>query len=168
MTEPTSKRPVVPSKPKLEKRRKSLTIRLPDEVRGELEACAVKYGRSLSEEVETRLVISLAQKTQLQVEWGDDLFRIAAAMGVARSQIEYWRGEDWLNDDRAALVFELTASMIVRNYRDIVQRRTRAPISPKGFDEMTDQELAEVFAAQSGLAAPRPRRAPVEVVYSDD
>lgn len=151
-----------------EKTRGSLTIRMRDKVRKELEEEAGKHGRSLSEEIETRMEISLAQKTQLQTEWGDDLFRIASAMAVARSQIEYWRGEQWLEDERAAQVFELTASFIVRNYRDIIHRRTHERPAPKALDEMTDQELAEVFAAQSGLAAPRPRRAPVEVVITDD
>lgn len=47
---------------KFESPRGTLTIRLRDEIRGELQALADKHGRSLSEEIEYRLQRSFDQE----------------------------------------------------------------------------------------------------------
>ena len=167
MTE-TRKRPVVPTKPKLENRRKSLTIRLRDEVRSELESCAAKYGRSLSEELESRMEVSLANKNQLKYEWGEDIFRVAAALATSLSHIEDWTEKKWTEDDRTAAVFKIVMPQIAQNYLDMLHKKPREGLGFKSFDKMDMEELTEAFAALSGLAPPRPKKAPVEVVVSED
>ena len=156
------------SKPKLENKRGSLTIRLRDEVRRDLEASASQYGRSLSEEMEARMEISLAAKHQLQHEWGEDFFRVASAMAVALSRIEDWTGKHWTEDDRTSAVFKMVIPQIAQNYLDILKKRPRDVQIFKSFDKMDVEELTEAFAALSGLAPPRPRKAPFEVVVTDE
>ena len=163
------KRPV-PTKPKLENRRKSLTIRLRDEVRSELERCAVKYGRSLSEELETRMEISLAQKVQPKYEWGEDYYDIANRTAAALSHIEDSYGCKWHESEAATEVFKQTAAKIIQNTRDHFARIERDRLSGvvTNLTDLPAEDQANWFAGLGGSSPPHKRRKPVEVVTTDD
>ncbi|GEP00025.1 hypothetical protein [Methylobacterium haplocladii] len=150
-----------------ERTRGPLTVRLRDEVRSDLERGAVQNGRSLSEEIETRMEISLAQKNQLRFEWGNDVFRIATAMAASLSGIEDWAGKRWDEDEQAYELFKATTCEIIKNYRDHVLKRQRA-VPHGNMASMSHDELAQVFAARGGLGPPPPKRAPVEIVVIDE
>jgi hypothetical protein len=156
-----------PAKFANERTRGSLTVRLRDEVRNALEQSAIKYGRSLSEEIETRMEISLASIQQIKYEWGDDLFRIASAMAASLSHIEGQTGKSWFEDAETQNLFQLTAVEIIRNYKDMLDRNGR--LIPKGdFASKSPTELAQMFAAAGGMAPPRPKRPASELVIVDE
>lgn len=164
------KKTVVPTKPKLENRRKSLTIRLRDEVRSELEKCAVKYGRSLSEELESRMEISFVQKAQLKYEWGEDFYDIANRTAAALSHIESSYGCKWHESEAATEVFKQTAAKIIQNTRDHFVRIERDRLSGVAIN-LTDlpvEDQANWFAGLGGSTPPYKRRKPVEVIVTDD
>lgn len=163
----TPKRRGRPAKFAGERTRGPLTVRLRDEIRNELEQAATKHGRSLSEEIESRMEVSFAFSQQIKHDWGDDVFRIASAMAASLSRIEDWTGKQWLEDSKTQELFQLTAVQIIKNYKDMVERRRRDV--PQGdLDSKSVQELAEIFAALGGLAPPRPKRRPVEFIDMDD
>ncbi|WP_146056465.1 hypothetical protein [Methylobacterium sp. V23] len=147
-----------------ERTRGPLTVRLRDEVRSELERAAVQNGRSLSEEIEMRMEVSLAQKNQLRHEWGEDIFRIAAAMAGSLTHIEDWREKTWTEDDEAYSLFCGATCELIKNYRDRVLKNRRS--FPRGdINKMSNDERAQYFAALGGLAPPRP---PVETIVTDE
>lgn len=168
MTETTApKRLGRPPKFAGEKTRGSVTIRMRDKVRKELEESAQRHGRSLSEEIETRMEISLAAKHQLQYEWGEDMFELAAATARALSLIEDLTGKSWLEDGRPAVLLQNVFSQIVRNYLDRREGKVR-DVKLGALDEMSTEELVDALAVLSGVAPPRKRRAPVEIIVTDD
>lgn len=152
---PTRSKPVTAT---AEPPRGSLTVRLRSEVRKEIEAAAIRYGRSLSEEIETRLEVSLALKQYVRHEWGDDVFRIAQAVAGALSYIETTFGVEWTADDHATDVLQRTAAEIIGNYRAQHGRKAGAPVPQGSFDDKSPAELAKMFAALGGLPPPRKRR----------
>ena len=146
--------------------RSALTVRLRKEVRRDIEEAAIKYGRSLSEEVESRLESSLAFKQYIKTEWGDDVFKIAQALANSLSFIENIEGAEWTVSDRAAELLCLTASQIIRNYRDIIIKAPGSAVPEGAFDDKSPKELAQMFAALGGLAPPRPK--PKATLLIDD
>ncbi|MCJ2077898.1 hypothetical protein MKK68_20000 [Methylobacterium sp. E-016] len=165
--EPKAKRA---PKPKIENKRGSLTIRLRDEVRRDLEASALKYGRSLSEEMETRMEISLAQKAQYKYEWGEDYYDIAVKTAAALSYIEDTYGCRWHESEAATQVFEQTAAKIIQNARDHFARIERDRLSGAATNlvELPVEDQAKWFAGLGGSNPPYKRRKSVEVVGDDD
>lgn len=150
-----------------ERTRGALTVRLRDEVRSDLEQAATRNGRSLSEEIETRMEISLAQKNQLKHEWGEDFFQIAAAMAASLSRIEDHTGSLWTDNDETFDLFLLTSEQIIKNYRDRI-RNNRRNIPSGDLASMSKAELADLFAALGGLPPPRPKRPKAELLISDE
>ncbi|WP_288586490.1 hypothetical protein [uncultured Methylobacterium sp.] len=150
-----------------ERTRGPLTVRLRDEIRNDLEQAAIKHGRSLSEEMESRMEASFAFSQYIKQDWGDDVFRIASALAASLSSIEYWTGCNWLEDSKTQNIFEMTAVQIIKNYKYITDRKRR-DVPHGDLDSKSDQELAEIFAALGGLAPPRIKRRPVEVIVTED
>lgn len=151
-----------------ERTRGSLTIRLRDRVRDEVQHAATRYGRSLSEEIEDRLELSIAKKDQLTFEWGDDFMAIATAMASALARLEDLYGRKWHSDTETAELFKITAGQIIQNYHDHVKKIGSA--RPKGsvnLLEMPPVEQARWFAGLAGMPAPRIRSAPVQALITD-
>ncbi|WP_165937859.1 Arc family DNA-binding protein [Methylobacterium segetis] len=151
-------------KPAEERKRNNLTFRARDELRDRIRKCAEASGRSVSEEIEHRLELSLAQSDQMRFDLGEDVFRIARAMAGSLTHIEMWREKNWIEDDESFSVFQETTRELIRNYRDQILKNRRA--FPRGdMSKMSSEELAQYFAALGGLAPPRPR---VELIVTDD
>jgi len=143
-------------KPKFgtDRTRGSLTIRLRDRIRDDLETAARASGRSLSEEVEYRLEVALSRRDQLVQEWGPDVFAIARAASRTLWHIEHWSGKRWIEDDETFGLFTAATAELIRNYRDLVLLQRRG--TPEGkFEGKTPSELAQMFASL-GFAPPRP------------
>lgn len=151
-------------KPPEERKRNNLTFRARDELRDQIRKCAEASGRSVSEEIEHRLELSIAGNEQIRFELGEDIFRIAKAMAISLTQIEYWSEKNWTQDDDTFQLFQKTTAELIRNYRDHVLKNRRN--FPRGdMDKMTLDDRAQYFAALGGLAPPRPR---IEVIVTDE
>lgn len=148
--------------------RSTLTFRLRNEVRRDVERAAARYGRSLSEEIETRLEVSFAFTQYIKQEWGDDVFRIAQAMAASLSHIEDWTGKEWIKDEETCDLFEITASNIIRNYRDLVTKAAGRAWPQGDLEGKTHEELGQMFAAIGGLAPPRLKKPAVPAEASDE
>lgn len=136
-------------------RRGSLTIRLRDRVRDDLEKAAEASGRSLSEETEYRLEIALSHRDYLIERWGEDVFQIAEGAARSLSHIERWTGQRWIEDRKTFELFAHTMGKIIENYRSVVLiERRDTPVGE--LDGKSDQELAEMFAGLGGISPPRP------------
>ena len=153
-----------------ERTRGSLTVRLRDEVRSELERAATKYGRSLSEEIETRMELSLAQKAQLKFEWGEDYYNIASRTAAALSYIEDIYGCRWHESEAVTRVFKETAAKIIENTRDHFERIERDRLSGvvTNLIDLPVEDQANWFAGLGGSSPPYKRQKPVEVIVTDD
>ena len=144
-------------KPKFgaDRTRGSLTIRLRDRVRYDLEKAAEAAGRSLSEEVEHRLELMLSRRDELTYELGHDVLAIAKAAGQALWHIERWSGKRWTEDEETFALFTQATAELIRNYRDVVRRERRD--TPHGnFEGKSPTELAKMFASLAGILPPRP------------
>lgn len=151
-------------KPPEERKRNNLTFRARDELREQIRRCAEASGRSISEEIEHRLEISIAGNEQTRFELGEDVFRIAKAMATSLTQIEDWSEKSWTQDDETFVLFQKTTTELIRNYRDRILKNRRS--FPQGdIDKMTHDDRAQYFAALGGLAPPRPR---IEVIVTDE
>ena len=156
--ETTEKRRGRPPKPLGDAARGPLTIRLRAEVRRDVERAAIRYGRSLSEEIESRLEVSFAFTQYVRHEWGDDIFRIAQAMAGSLSFLEDWTGESWIGDKETYDLLQLTVANIIRNYRDLINKADGRAWPQGGLNGKTPDELGQMFAAMGGLAPPRPKK----------
>ncbi|MCK1679550.1 hypothetical protein IVA87_08760 [Bradyrhizobium sp. 147] len=151
------KRPGRGRKPKFgaDRTRGSLTIRLRDRVRDDLEKAAEAAGRSLSEEVEHRLELMLNRRDELTYELGHDVLAIAKAAGQTLWHIERWSGKRWIEDEETFALFTQATAEVIRNYRDVVRLERRD--TPHGdFEGKSPTELAKMFASLAGIAPPRP------------
>lgn len=151
-------------KPPEERKRNNLTFRARDELREQIRVSAEAAGRSVSEEIEHRLELSLARTEQIRFDLGEDVFRIARAMAASLTHIEDWSEKSWIEDDEAYQLFCSTTCELIRNYRDRILKNRRN--FPRGdINKMSPDERAQYFAALGGLAPPRP---PVEIVVTDE
>jgi hypothetical protein len=131
-------------------------VRLRSDLRRDIGSAASKYGRSLSDEIESRLEVSFSLKQYLRHEWGDDLFKIAEAMADALARIENMSGgKRWLDDEKVYEVFQLTTTEIIRNYRDRFRQADGRDVPHGALAEKTPEELAKFFASLAGVAPPR-------------
>lgn len=154
----TTRRRGRPAKPLGDSARGPLTIRLRADVRADVERASVMYGRSLSEEIESRLEVSFALKQYFRHEIGEDIFRIANAMALSLSYLEEYKGKGWIEDQETFEVFQSTVSNLLRNYRDLATK-VEGRIAPAGdFDGKSTDELGQMLAAVGGLAPPRVRQ----------
>lgn len=153
-----------------DRKRNNLTFRARDELREKIQASALKYGRSASEEIEHRLELSFAQIDQLQNEWGEDYYRIAANIAGSLSYIEDFYGCKWHESETASDVFKKTAATIIQNARDHYARIERDRLSGTARDltSLPVEEQANWFAGLGGSNPPFKRRKPVEVVVTDE
>jgi hypothetical protein len=138
--------------------RATLTVRLRAEVRSEVERAAVRYGRSLSEEVESRLEVSFALKQYFRQEIGEDIFCIANAMASSLSYLEDYKEKSWIEDQNTFEAFQATVSNLLRNYRDLVTKAEGRAFPTGDFDGKSTEELGQMLAAVGGLAPPRVRK----------
>lgn len=157
-----------PAKPLGDAARGPLTVRLRAEVRSDVERAALRYGRSMSEEIESRLEVSFAFTQYIRHEWGDDVFRIAQAMAGGLSHIEDWTGKSWTKDKETCDLFEITASNIIRNYRDLVIKAVGRAWPQGDLEGKTHEELGQMFAALGGLAPPRLKKPTMPSEASDE
>ena len=138
--------------------RGSLTIRVRAEVRADVERASVRYGRSLSEEIEHRLEASFAFRQYFRQELGEDIFCIANAMASSLSYLEDFKGHIWTEDQETFDIFQETVSNLLKNYRDLVTK-SDGRTSPSGdWDGKSTEELGQMLAAAGGLAPPRSRK----------
>lgn len=148
---------------------RQVSFRTTEELGARLVQAASVSGRSLTQEIERRLELSLAEEDFLRRDWGEDIFRIAQALGRSASFIREMKGKAWHEDDTAAELFKITASQIIQNYRDHVQNVQHVP--PTGavaFSELAIEEQAQWLARLGGLPPPRERRKPVEWLADDE
>ncbi|MET3694583.1 Arc family DNA-binding protein [Methylobacterium goesingense] len=151
-------------KPPEERKRNNLTFRARDELREQIRISAEASGRSVSEEIEHRLELSLARAEQIQADLGEDIFRIARAMASSLTHIQDWKDKTWIDDDETYSLFCGTTCELIRNYRDRVLKNRRN--FPRGdLNKMPPEEQVQYFAALGGLAPPRP---PVEIIVTDE
>ena len=78
-----------------EGRLRQISFRTTDEMSQRLLKSASLLGRSLTQEIERRLEVSLAQEDYVRQNWGDDVFRIAEAIARSLAHIEYVEGKRW-------------------------------------------------------------------------
>ena len=147
-----------PPKPLGDAARGSLTIRVRAEVRADVERAAVRYGRSLSEEIESRLEASFALRQYFRQEMGEDVFCIANAMASSLSYLEEFKGKGWTEDQETFETFQSTVSNLLRNYRDLVTKAEGRTFPTGDFDGKSTEDLGQLLAALSGLAPPRIRK----------
>ena len=156
--EATTKRRGRPAKPLGDAARGALTIRLRAEVRADVERASVRYGRSLSEEIESRLEVSFALKQYFRHEVGEDIFCIANAMASSLSYLEDYKGKGWREDQDTFETFQATVSNLLKNYRDLKTRAEGRAFPTGDFDGKSTNELGQMLAAVGGLAPPRVRK----------
>jgi hypothetical protein len=135
----------------VERTRGPLTVRLRDRIRSELEAAAVEAGRSLSEEIEHRIELSLARRDDLRHQWGDAVFNIAEAAAKALKAIQKFTGHDWVTDDR-------THSLFVKTLNEIVSRehgQQQLALVDEEPELKTEAQLVDHFADIAGVIHPR-------------
>jgi hypothetical protein len=134
-----------------ERTRGPLTVRLRDRVRSELEAAAAEAGRSLSEEIEHRIELSLARRDDLRNQWGRDVFAIAEAAGKALAAIEEFTGRDWVTDNRTYDLFIKTLNEIVSRYHGTKQ----LALVEEPLEAKNEAQLIDAFATGAGVIHPR-------------
>jgi hypothetical protein len=150
------------SKKAIEGKRYPLNIRTTHAIRRELETAAAKSGRSLAQEAELRIELSLSRQDYLIEQWGKDFFNIAESAARSLSLIEQFSGKHWTADEETFQLFTLTVGQLISNYRDIV-RRTGHRDTPSGsFKGKTLEQQAEMFAASGGISPPFPRKGPAK------
>lgn len=155
MSKPVKKRGR-PAKFKGERTRGSLTIRLRDRVREDLEGAAAASQRSLSEEVEYRLELSLSHRDYLEEQWGRDVYALAQSLAQSLWHIERFTGKRWVEDDETDETFRRTADQLFRNYRALVLREPGE--TPFGhIEDMSPEDRAKAFASAGGISPPRAR-----------
>ena len=144
-----------PPRHKGERLSKTRTFRVRGGLDEYLKAEAAAAGRSVSEEIEMQLELARIRRDHLIEKWGGDVFDIADRAARALWHIENFTGEEWVEDDRTYDLFQRALSEIVRNYRDLTIRDRRAERSPEeGTEGKSDHELAQMFAALSGVTPP--------------
>jgi len=131
------------------RKRRPLNMRTTDDLRERLERAAQWAERSLAQEVELRLELSLQQEDYLRRTWGSDIFEIADSLARSLYWIEQKSGKRWSEDDDTFELFSQTTLEVLRAYRE---RRQPAPMSASG----TKEEEAKAFAQLGGVSAPRP------------
>lgn len=142
-----------PAKAPSERKRGNLTFRVRDDLRAALEEAAAQSDRSLSEEIEYRLELSLGQREALKEEWGPDAFAIAESIAKSLQHIERYTGKRWLKDEATFLLFSATVSELIRRYRDLATTNWDAPTST-GVAGQSPQEMAQIFAGLAGIRPP--------------
>lgn len=147
-----------PPKPLGDAARGSLTIRVRAEVRADIERASIRYGRSLSEEIESRLEASFAFRQYFRQELGEDIFAIANAMASSLSYLEDWKGKGWTEDQEVFETFQATVANLLRNYRDLTTKAEGRTFPTGDFDGKSTEELGQMLAAVGGLAPPRVRK----------
>ena len=156
-------------KPAEERKRNNLTFRARDELRESIRDAAEGSGRSISEEIEYRLELSVARRDELEHRWGKDMLRIAEGMAASLSMIEQVADKSWHQDDKLTDLFKITASQVIQNYRDRMLNVTYdLPQGAVSLEELTPEDQAQWFARLGGTSPPRKRRPPVEVVITDE
>ncbi len=133
-----------------ERTRGPLTVRLRDKVRDELEKSAIAAGRSLSEEMEHRLELSLAQRDQIIGAWGPDIFEICQRLALSVWQIEALTGKRWFEDARTYKLFKFTVLKIIENFRQIIAQEF-AESGPRSSRLTLDQPAGKLATALADL-----------------
>jgi hypothetical protein len=128
--------------------RVSLTIRLREEVRQDLEAAAATAGRSLSEEVEHRLELSFSRRDYLRELWGHAIFTIADAAARSLVHIQRHSGKSWLQDDRTADLFIKTLVEIAQRYRWL------SIVDEEDVLDKSEPALVDMYATLGGMIGP--------------
>jgi hypothetical protein len=134
-----------------ERTRGPLTVRLRDRVRSELETAAADNGRSLSEEIEHRIEISLARRDDLQHQWGRYVFAIAEGAAKALKSIQGFTGKDWITDQRTYDLFAKTVNEIVSR----VHGQAQMALVDDPLEAKNDVQLVDTFATGAGVIHPR-------------
>jgi hypothetical protein len=137
-------------------KRYPVNVRVTYELRRDLERAAAETGRSLTQELESRLETSLAKKTQLDAIWGWDLNPIFHAVAHALWRIEALTGKRWWEDEDTYDRFKRTAAVITENYRRTISQDF-LQFKPASYQETLDQspdEQAVATAAAVGIGPP--------------
>jgi len=166
--EATRKRRGRPPKPLGDAARGPLTIRLRADVRADVERASVRYGRSLSEEIESRLEISFALKQYFRHEIGEDIFCLANAMASSLSYLEGFTGKEWTEDQQTFETFQATMANLLRNYRDLKIKAEGRTFPVGDFEGKSTDERGQMLAGLGGLAPPRPRKPAAPAEPSDE
>lgn len=136
-----------------EGKRYPLNIRTTFELRRDLERAASNSGRSLAQEAETRLEISLARKDQIEAAWGWDIYPVFHSLALALWQIEQLTGKRWWEDEKTRDLFERTAAKLIENYGRIISQDL-LEFEPRSLRLSLDQppdELVEAVASRVGI-----------------
>ena len=134
-----------------ERTRGPLTVRLRDRVRSELETAAAENDRSLSEEMEYRIELSLARRDDLQHQWGPNVFAIAEGAAKALKSIQGFTGKDWITDQRTYDLFAKTVNEIVSR----VHGQAQLSLVDDPLEAKNDVQLVDAFATGAGVIHPR-------------
>jgi len=165
-----------PPKPKTERRRNILSVRVRDETLKALTSCAEKAERSISQEVESRLERSFEALGMLPevlaLAYGRQLAGLLMVMGRAMSSMGEYAGfmskptgvrrDDWPEDPFAYDLATKALAHVVEGFRPSGQ--VEAPKLAKSFVEtagMSMEELSRGFA-NGVLSAAAGRPAKVE------
>lgn len=98
------------TKPPLERKRNNLTFRARDQLKQDLEAIAAKNGRSLSEEIEFRLELSLDCDKALG---GSEMACVVRSFGPHVLALEAKTGRRWFDDDALAKTREMFEQTLI-------------------------------------------------------
>jgi hypothetical protein len=125
-------------------------------VREDLEKSAAMAGRSLSEEMEHRIELSLAQRDPFIGLWGWDIYPIFQSLASALWRIESMTTKRWWEDEQTWDLFRRTAAKVGENYRRIISQDL-LEFKPQSWRLSLDQppdEVAEAIAAAVGIGPP--------------
>ena len=91
-----------------------LTTRITPETRSGLEREAARNGRSLSQEVELRLVSSLDMPKEIEAVWGKPpVYALARLVSQAVTRIEYSTRKSWCQDAFTARAVRVATDIII-------------------------------------------------------
>jgi hypothetical protein len=137
-------------------KRYPVNVRVTFELRRDLERAADETGRSLTQELESRLETSLAKREHLEAIWGWDLTPIFQAVAQALWRIEMLTEKRWWEDEQTCELFKRTTAVIIENYRRIISQDLleSKPGTLKLTLDQSPDELAAAIAAAVGIGPP--------------